>query len=124
MSRFLYMFCLVGLALVWTAGALAAADFPAGKFATMAGNDKYVMDFDGKGTVTVTRNGQLGVEATYKVDKDQIEFKDVKGPIADPNGPAGKYKWKLEGKKLSFTKIEDASAGRAAALTGGPWTKE
>ena len=100
-----------------------AADFPTGTFANKVGNDTWTVTCkDGK--VTVKRNGELAVEGSYKATKDEVEFKDVSGPLATKDDKGGKYKWKLDGKKLTFTKIEDAAEGRAGALTSGAWTKE
>ena len=104
-------------------GAAQAADFPTGTFSNKVGNDTWTATCkDGK--VTAKRNGELAVEGTYKATKDEVEFKDVSGPLATPNDKGGKYKWKLDGKKLTFTKIEDAAEGRAGALTSGAWTME
>ena len=108
-----------------TARPAAAADFPTkGTWSIEAGGATWKVTFMESGKLTVNRNGQLAVEATYKVDKDEVAFTDVKGPNADPNSGPGKYRWKLDGKKLSFTKIEDKNEGRASVVTAGDWMKQ
>jgi hypothetical protein len=113
------------LVVLWLglAGTATAAEFPKGTFTLKAADGAvWAVTFDGKGKVTVTRDGKEAVEGTYKVNKEEIEFTDEKGPFAGTGDrKTGTYKWKLDGKKLTFTKVKDASEGRAAALTGGAW---
>ena len=44
--------------------------------------------------------------------------------MAAKGSKPGKYKWKLEDKTLSFTRIEDESEGRSKGVTGTTWTLE
>src|SRR5262249_13611513 len=110
--------------LLAAAGPASAADFPKGTF-TITGPDKatWAVTFDGKGKYTVSRDGEVGVEGAYKASKDEISFTDEKGRFSVEK-TTGTYKWKLDGKKLSFTKVKDDSKGRATILTSGPWTKK
>jgi hypothetical protein len=114
----------VASALVITSTHVAsAADFPKGEF-TRKGPDGAVwsVTIDGKGKFTVTRDGMAGVEGTYKVTKDEIEFTDEKGPFAEKGAAkTGTHKWKLADKKVTFTKVKDDSKGRAGILNSGPW---
>jgi hypothetical protein len=106
--------------------AAAADEFPQGKFVLKTSDgDEWAVTFDDKGKFTAMHNGQLGVKGTYKVTKDEIEFTDEDGPFAG-KGEEQKatYKWKLDGKKLTFTKVKDSSEGRVAVVTGGPWEKK
>jgi hypothetical protein len=113
---------LTAAAVLGFAAPAAAADFPTGTFTQKEpGGAVWAVTFDGKGGYKVARDGQDAVEGKYKVEKDQIEFKDVKGPAANPDAAAGTYKWKLDGTKLSFTKVKDDFEGRASALTSGAW---
>jgi hypothetical protein len=115
--------CSLAALLCLCCGVAQAADFPAGTFTRKIENDTWSFSYkDGK--VTVKRNGELAVEATCKATKDEIEVKDVSGPFAIQNDKGGKYKWKLDGNKITFEKLSDEAQGRAAALTGGAWTKE
>ena len=71
------------------------------------------------------RNGELVVEGTYKVKEDRLEVTDENGPMAcGGDQKTGKYKWKLEDKMLSFTRVEDESDGRSKGLTGTTWMLE
>lgn len=67
---------------------------------------------------------QEEVEGTYKVTKDEIEFTDEKGTNADKAAGPGTYKWKLDGDKVTFTKVKDKSKGRSEALTAGAWERK
>jgi hypothetical protein len=111
-----------GLALA-TAGA-GGTDAPKGSYSTEVQGTKFVLTLGDKGRFTVMMKDQVGVEGTYKVTKDEIEFSDEKGSIADTKSKVGRYRWKLDGQKLSFTKVEDDSKGRSAVLTAQPWVKE
>src|SRR5688572_22925967 len=77
--RCIGMLMLPASAVLWIAatGAASAADFPKGIF-TLKGPDTatWAVKFDGKDKFTVTRDGKEGVEGTYKVTKDEIEFTD------------------------------------------------
>jgi len=102
-----------------------AEDFPKGTFTLKGPEDKVAaITFDGKGKLSVTIDNEELVQCDYKVTKDQIEFSNESGPKGDPNGKPGTYKWKLTGKKLTFTKIKDDSQGLAQALTFGTWEKK
>jgi hypothetical protein len=121
---------LVAVTLVFLCFALTSqagtGDFPKGTFAGKdPGGTVWAVSFDGKGKFTVTRAGKEAVEGTYKVNKDEISFTDDKGPFAGKgDARTGTYKWKLEGGKLRFTKVNDASEGRSEVLTAGAWEKK
>ena len=119
--RLLVVFALA----LFAAPALFAGEFPTGKF-TNKGPDgnTWTISFDGKGKVTVFREDKEVVKVDYKVTKDEIEFSNETGEIADKDAKPGTYKWKLDGKKLTFTKIKDDAEGRAQALTSGSWEKK
>lgn len=103
----------------------SAEDFPKGTFTLKGPEDKVAaITFDGKGKLSVTIDGEEVVQCEYKVTKDQIEFSNETGPKGDSKATTGTYKWKLTGKKLTFTKIKDDSRGRAEALTFGTWEKK
>ncbi|MBM3997133.1 MAG: hypothetical protein FJ303_23730 [Planctomycetes bacterium] len=94
-----------------------------GTFSTMLMDEKWTIAFDGDKKFIVKKKDELMVEGTYKVTKDEIEFTDKKGLIAAPE-TVGTYRWKLENKKLTFTKIKDEVEGREKGLTSSPWTAE
>ena len=69
-----------------------------------------------------TTNGELDAEGSYKVTGDEIELADEKGPGAcRGNLKVGRYSWKLAGRELMFTKLEDGCEGRADTLTSQGW---
>jgi len=123
-----YAFVLVGLALFlhFPAIQLQAAEFPKSSFsATSPRGEKLKLKFEDKEKFSLkTADGKVLVMGTYKVIKNQIEFTDETGPLAAKGAKPGKYEWKLESDKLSFSKIEDESEGRSKGLTRSPWTSE
>ena len=117
---------LLSLLLAGSAAVAQAAEFPAGPYSrTRPNGERVTLKFDSKGKFLLTdKDGKTLVEGTYKLMKDQIEFTDENGPYATKDAKAGKYKWKVEGKKLNFTKVEDESEGRSKAIAGATWTLE
>jgi hypothetical protein len=116
----------VALIALWLGTSTARAeDFPKGTF-TLKGPGGVVLaiNFDGKGKLTVSRDGEEMVTCDYKVTKDQIEFSNESGPKGNADAKPGTYKWKLDGKKLTFTKIKDDQGGRSEAITHGTWEKK
>src|SRR5262245_56983895 len=114
--------CLIILLILATA--VRAEEFKKGTYSVTAGDVKWSLKYDDSGKVTVSRNGEVVVEASYKVKGDELEVTDEKGPMACDGAQTGKYKWKLEGKKLTLTKLTDECDGRASALTAQPWVQE
>jgi hypothetical protein len=128
MMRLLKSLVAIALAFLWLGltSPAGAADFPKGKFTVKdPGGTVWEMNFDGKDKVTVARAGKEVVEGTYKVNKDEIEFTDEKGPYAGVgDAKTGTYKWKLEGAQLTFNKVKDESEGRSRILTAGAWERK
>ena len=118
----------IALALLWLGltSPVGAADFPKGTFTLKdPGGTVWAVNFDGKDKVTVSRADRVVVEGTYKVNKDEITFTDEDGPFAGKDhAKTGTYKWKLEGDRLTFTKVKDASEGRSRILTVGAWERK
>ena len=117
---------LLGLAAWLAAGQSArAADLPKGTYTSSAQKD-WSITFDGKGKYTVTRGKMAVVEGSYKVSGDELTLTDEKGPLVSKNEDekTGKYKWKLDGNKLTFKPVADKSKGRELALTAGPWVMQ
>jgi hypothetical protein len=107
------------LALASPAG---AAEFPKGTY-TASNQKDWSIQFGDKGKFTVMSAGKTVVEGSYEVADDQITLTDEKGPFAakDDDSKTGKYKWKLEGKSLTFSKVADKSTGRELLLTMNTW---
>jgi len=101
-------------------------DGPRGTYATTGrSKDKWTINLADNGNFTLMRQSAVMVKGTYKVLKNnQIEFDDEKNPKKEHHHKPGMYSFKLEGNKLTFTKIEDELKPRAKALTGQVWTKE
>ena len=126
-KRWQWIVSYTGLLMVLLALAAVARadDFSKGVYSATMGGVKFSIKFDHSGKVAITRNGELVVEGTYKVKEDGLEVTDEKGPMAcGGDQKTGKYKWKLEGKKLTLTKVEDGCEGRAQALTSLVWVQE
>jgi hypothetical protein len=124
MSRF---WSVTGVAaVVWLSlGPVAeAAEFPKGTFTASRQKD-WSIKFGDKGKFTVLRSGKAVVEGTYKASETELTLTDEKGPFAAKEEAAktGKYKWKLEGGKLTFTLVEDKSRGRELLLTMNEWAE-
>jgi len=99
-------------------------DAPKGTFTikTLGDGAAWVMSLDGIGKFKMTRNGQLGVEGTYRIEKDQIEFTDEAGPFRETGkAQIGTYRWRLAGSKLLFQQVHDEARGRSAILLSGAW---
>src|SRR4030095_320482 len=118
--------CAVILFFLFVCGTTArAADFKTGTYSSTAGGVKYSITFHDNKKHTVTRGGEVVVEGSYKVTGDELELTDEKGPIAcQGDQKTGKYKWKIEEKKLTLSKVEDGCEGRASALSGQAWVQE
>jgi len=112
----------VGVACFIAPNRSLAADFPKGTFTLKDKDVVWAVSFDGKGKFAVTRDGKEAVMGSYKITKDELEITDESGPqAATGDAKTAVYKWKLDGKKLSFTKVKDDAGGRAAVVTAGPW---
>ena len=93
--------------------------------ATVKGDD-WTLNLDKKGRVTVKKKGRAVVEGTFIATKTElIVFPDQKEPLtSNKTTKTGRYKWKLDGKKLSFTKIDDDCTDRAKAITASAWVRK
>ena len=113
-------------AVVWLllGPAAPAAEFPKGTFTASRQKD-WSIKFEDKGKLTVLRGGKVVVEGTYKATDTEVTLTDEKGPFAakDEASKSGKYKWKLEGGKLTFTLVDDKSTGRELLLTMNEWAE-
>jgi hypothetical protein len=124
MSRFGWktgVAAVVWLALTPLAG---AAGFPTGTFTASRQKD-WSIKFEPKGKLTVLRGGKVVVEGTYKASETEVTLTDEKGPFAakEEATKTGKYKWKLERGKLTFTLVDDKSKGRELLLTMNEWAQ-
>lgn len=80
-------------------------------------NGTWVLTFT-PGHIKVAHNGMTAGHPADTIKGDKITiFHGVKC------SSTGKYKFKLAGKKLTFTKISDSCVGRRDVLTHGPFHK-
>jgi len=99
------------------------SSFPPGSYQAAGG--ALVVTFTGDGKFSVKRpNGGPIAAGTYTIDSDQIvltethDGEDGNRMCEEP----GEYRWKFDGKALSFSKVVDGCEGRVRALTLGPCT--
>ena len=60
----------------------------------------------------------LAVSGTIKIAGNQVTLHDVSGPLRCKGTQAtGRYAWKIQGTKLSFTRLADKCPGRRTLLT-------
>ncbi|MCP5105990.1 MAG: hypothetical protein GY950_21580 [bacterium] len=100
------------------------ADSIAGTYSAFSG--KLILVFQDNGhTVLKDNNGNIGAKGKYTVKRDKIILTDESGPIScSGDAKTGKYKWALDGDKLTFTLVEDKCGGRKGALTVEPWIRK
>src|SRR5690349_6342258 len=92
-------------ALILSAGAAPAADFPGGTIAADLGGQGWTIRYEDGGRFTVSAGADVVAEGKYKAAGDEVEMTDEQGPRSRP-GKTGRYGWKLDGKELTFTKVE------------------
>jgi hypothetical protein len=110
----------VGVVLVMVlalAPASLAAGNLAGKFESVQSGGTWMLKFT-KGAFKAYRDGTLEVSGTDVVKGHQVTLKDSSCGSSE----AGKYKYKLAKKKLTFTKISDPCAARSQVILH-TWTK-
>ena len=95
-----------------------------GRYASDLDAVRLVLEFDGRGGLTITRDGVFAAEATYRIVEDRIEFVDLRGPRASQDEGRGIYRWRVDGNRLSFIEIGDGASSRRRVLTTHSWMKE
>jgi hypothetical protein len=74
---------------------------------------------------TVASKGEVVVKGECTIDHDQITFSDKEGRLSCRKAAKiGTYKWALDGKTLTFTKVEDTCEGRQLVLLTHPLLKK
>ena len=109
---------IAALALALPSVVLAARNLPLGKYRTSVKTPArlkgtWVLDFLKGGKYTITDNGAVVVRGHFNTTS-RVYLSGETGPAACPQ--FGVYSWKRVGKTLTFTKISDSCAGRAAVL--------
>jgi hypothetical protein len=72
------------------------------------------------GKVRLTKNGRNGNGGTYVITGSTITLTPTKKRLCTTKGI---YKYKLTGRKLTFTKVSDTCIVRSDILTARRWTK-
>jgi hypothetical protein len=68
-------------------------------------------------TYGVTRNGGVVVAGTFKVVGNRVTFHDLAGTLACRGAQVnGRYTWRIQGAKLTLTRVSDACPGRRGVL--------
>lgn len=99
----------------------SAAPFPDGKYTAAISGHQWQLEFN-SGKYSVSRDGEKGVEGTYRIAGNLITLLDTGGRVAQ-KGSAGIYKWKFADGRLSFRKVKDGGE-RAKVLTATPFTQD
>lgn len=94
---------------------------PMGAWQREFGGSQWVLSINQKGEVTLLKDGAVAVDSLITVKGDQMTFDDVTGPLAVEE--KGAYKFKVEGKTMTFTPVEDPSEKRKQVLSSGPWSR-
>lgn len=109
--------------LLFSATLVSADDLPKAKFTAEIDGVEWTIKFADGDKFEVRREDDAVAEGRYKVTGDQVELTDEKASGEEVNTSPGKYAWKLDGKKLTFRKVEDDHKGRVGALTKRDWTR-
>ncbi len=96
-----------------------------GIYTATVDGEEWTLNLDETGRVVVKKMGQVVVNGLFiATETELIVFPDEKKPVAgDKKTNTGRYKWKLNEKALSFTKIDDENTDRATAITASAWEK-
>ncbi len=101
-------------------------EFPAEARSNLAGHWKLKLT-EGE-RFSVAKGGEIIAEGRYNFTREQFVLTDEKGKAScaagDGTAATGTYQWAFDGKKLTFTVVEDDCPGRRFVLTFHPLMKE
>lgn len=87
-------------------------------------NGSWRIQFLANGTTRTLRNGVTVVRGKASGTASRFTITDISGSYAcSVSGPTGVYRWLLQGRRLTFTPLQDPCVHRRTALTVGRWTK-
>jgi hypothetical protein len=116
------VFAICGVVFLAHATAQDGPDFPKGTFTAPLDGSDAVLYFGKDAKFSFAIAGFELLQGTYTVTKGMIEFTDEKGPAAGTGEyKTGKYEWKYENKKLTFTTVQEKNKGRQRWATTSPW---
>ena len=95
------------------------AGFPIGKITREFADSKWKLTFAKDKSVTLERDGEVVVTSKFDLGSARIRFQDISGTLAVET--PGTYQWRIDKDQIHFSRVEDASSGRAGVLAGGPW---
>ena len=119
------------LALGFIAGVATAASFALSgtNRATITGkpaalNGKWQLRFRPRGVVHLVRNGHLVVVGkASRIGTQRLKFNDRSGSYACSAAGNGIYRYRVAGRRLTFTLVADKCVGRKLVLTTKPFVK-
>lgn len=94
--------------------------FPTGTYSA----GEFSVTFNADGTHAVSAGGNIVVKGVYTIKDDQILLTDKEGEYACGGDVTGSYKWKFDGKSLTFSVVSDDCDGRKGGLTSQPFNKK
>jgi hypothetical protein len=102
------------MSIVGGAQTLTRDRFPTGTYQEGDFNATFTKD----GEVMVFSDDLVKARGLYRLEGNTIIIKDKEQGECSGEG---KYRWKFDGKALTFTKISDACSGRTHHLTSRAW---
>ncbi len=111
----LSMLLLIFMSFLGAAQSLSRERFPVGTY--LEGD--FNATFTKEGEIIVFSDELVKARGFYKLEGHTIIIKD-RDRESQCSGE-GKYKWRFDGKALTFVKLADACAGRARHLTSRAW---
>lgn len=94
---------------------------PLGAWNRDFGGSVWILVINVNGEATLRRDGEVVVDTLVTVEGNKMTFNDVTGALAVET--KGIYSFKVEGKTMSFTVVDDVAEGRKQVLGSGPWSR-
>jgi hypothetical protein len=89
---------------------------------------QWELEFTESGTLVITKEGAIVVEALYTSNPARVVITDLQGPFAcvhqRPGATTGVYAWAFSGDELTFEAVHDSCVGRPEVLTSSPLQKQ
>jgi hypothetical protein len=104
-----------------------APEFPKGTYIAHPPADPtstLAVTYGDDGKLSAKFNDDLIIEGKYTTKGTRIDFLAQTGLMACPTEQNGAYNWKLDGKRLTFTVIEDKCEPRLQSLTTNEWIRQ
>lgn len=102
----------------------AKQEIPPGHYTTLVNGERWALDLNDRGVMRLKRKGETVFDGAFTSSKTEIEVVDLKDPRAGlEHLNTGKYRWTMDGRNLSFNKIDDDCKDRATAMTGNTWIR-